>query len=149
MISLLLVEPDAIVAARFVATLPPGVDVEVMAEFRAARARLLERPPQLLVTAWRLCNYNGLHLAYLAAGAHLPTRSIVYTDVENPAVARESRIAGAFYEVRPRLAMSLPSYATGTLPPADRRDGIRADRRQTMRGGRRAYDDPRPALHER
>ena len=139
-ISLLLVDPDVTAAAAIVAGLPASVDLDVRADFPAARARLHAQPPRLLVTSLRLREYNGLHLVYLAARAGLPTRSVVYTDVPDRATALESRTAGAFYEVRSQLALSLPSYLEATLPPADRRDGIQFDRRKVARGGRRAYD---------
>jgi hypothetical protein len=147
-ISLLLVDPDVTAAAVVVESLPASVDLDVRADFPAARARLHAQPPQLLVTALRLREYNGLHLVYLAARAGLPTRSVVYTEVPDPAAALESRTAGAFYEVRPQLALSLPSYLSALLPPSDRRDGIRFDRRQLPRGGRRLYDQRHSAaLH--
>jgi ActR/RegA family two-component response regulator len=139
-ISLLLVDPDVTAAAALVGSLPASVDLDVRADFPAARARLHAQPPRLLVTALRLREYNGLHLVYLAARAGLPTRSVVYTDDPDRAAAVESRTAGAFYEVRPQLTLSLPAYIAAALPPSDRRDGIRFDRRKLPRGGRRAYD---------
>jgi len=42
-------------------------EVEPCAEFRAARARVSTKPPDFLVTNLRLHDYNGLHLARLAA----------------------------------------------------------------------------------
>ena len=140
MISLLLVDPDVTAAAAIVASLPPSVDLDVRADFPAARARLHGQPPRLLVTALRLREYNGLHLVYLAARAGLPTRSVVYTDVVDRAAAIESRTAGAFYEVRSQLSLSLSAYVAATLPAADRRGGVTFDRRKLPRGGRRAYD---------
>ena len=148
-ISLLLVDPDVTAAAALVGSLPASVDLDVRADFPAARARLHAQPPRLLVTALRLREYNGLHLVYLAARAGLPTRSVVYTDDPDRAAAAESRTAGAFYEVRPQLTLSLPAYIAASLPPSDRRDGVRFDRRKMPRGGRRAYDqrhtEARPA----
>jgi hypothetical protein len=147
-ISLLLVDPDVTAAAAVVESLPASVDLDVRADFPSARARLHAQPPRLLVTALRLREYNGLHLVYLAARAGLPTRSVVYTEVPDKAAALESRTAGAFYEVRAQLTLSLPSYVSALLPPSDRRDGLRFDRRQLPRGGRRAYDLwPTAALH--
>jgi hypothetical protein len=147
-ISLLLVDPDVTAAAAVVECLPASVELDVRADFPSARARLHARPPRLLVTALRLREYNGLHLVYLAARAGLPTRSIVYTDLPDHAAALESRTAGAFYEVRAQVALSLPSYVNALLPPSDRRDGVRFDRRHLPRGGRRAYDQRHTAaLH--
>src|SRR5687768_3902582 len=62
---ILVVDPgvDRLRAAR--AALRLVADVEACSEFRAARARLLARPPDLLVTNVRLQNYNGLHLVHL------------------------------------------------------------------------------------
>jgi DNA-binding NtrC family response regulator len=147
-ISLLLVDPDVTAAAAVVESLPASVDLDVRADFPAARARLHAQPPRLLVTALRLREYNGLHLVYLAARAGLATRSVVYTEAPDQAAAIESRTAGAFYEVRAQLTLSLPAYVSAVLPPSDRRDGIRFDRRQLSRGGRRAYDQRHTAaLH--
>lgn len=138
--AVLLVDPDVTAVAAVVEALPPSVDLDVRADFASARARLHAQPPRLLVTALRLREFNGLHLVYLAARAGLPTRSIVYTDVADQAAARDSRAAGAFYEIRTQLRVSLPAYVYASLPSADRRDGVRFDRRQLARGGRRAYD---------
>jgi DNA-binding NtrC family response regulator len=138
--AVLLVDPDVTAVAAVAEWLPPTIELDVRADFPAARARLHAQPPRLLVTALRLREYNGLHLVYLAARAGLPTRSIVYTDGPDQAAAHDSRSAGAFYEVRSQLRISLPSYLNATLPAVDRRDGIRFDRRRLSRGGRRAYD---------
>jgi len=147
-ISLLLVDPDVTAAAAIVESLPSSVDLDVRADFPSARARLHTQPPRLLVTALRLREYNGLHLVYLAARAGLTTRSVVYTDAPDQTAAQESRTAGAFYEVRSQLTLSLPAYINASLPPADRRSGVRFDRRQLPRGGRRAYDQRHTAaLH--
>jgi DNA-binding NtrC family response regulator len=115
--------------------------VDPCADFVGARARLFARPPDLLVTSSRLGAYNGLHLAYLAAAAVLPTRVVVYGDADWVALARETQIAGAFYVPDQQIAAALPAYLAADLPPQDRRDVERADRRrQQFRGGRRATD---------
>jgi DNA-binding NtrC family response regulator len=118
--------------------------VEACPDFANARARLLARPPDLLVTNSRLGAYNGLHLAYLAAAAPLPTRVVIYGDADSVALAREAQSAGAFYVPGRLIVAALPAYLDAELPPHDRRDVARADRRQQFRGGRRATDvDPR------
>jgi len=93
-----------------------------------------------MITALKLREHNGIHLVYLAAAAGLPTRCIVHTDTVDPSQAREVRAAGAFYEIRERLPIVLPAYATALLPSADRRDPLQFDRRRLARGGRRAAD---------
>jgi hypothetical protein len=118
-------------------------EVALCSDFSTARARLRAAPPEWLITALRLREYNGLNLVYLAAGAGLPTRSIVYTEANDSGLAREIRAAGAFYEVRPRLRVALPAYLSAVLPAQDRRDVGFYDRRRNGRGGgRRAVDQP-------
>jgi DNA-binding NtrC family response regulator len=137
--------PAATALARIVEPdlLPNSLEVALCSDFSTARARLRAAPPELLITALRLREYNGLNLVYLAAGAGLRTRSIVYTDDSDSGMAREVRAAGAFYEVRAHLPKALPRYISASLPPHDRRDLGAFDRRRSGRsGGRRAVDQP-------
>ena len=137
--------PSATALARIVEPdlSPNSQEVALCADFSTARARLRAAPPELLITALRLREYNGLNLVYLAAGAGLRTRSIVFTDDSDSGMAREVRAAGAFYEVRARLAKALPAYISASLPAHDRRDVGAFDRRRSGRaGGRRAVDQP-------
>jgi DNA-binding NtrC family response regulator len=122
------------------AVLARRAQVDARPDFVGARARLLASPPHLLVTNIRLGAYNGLHLAHLAATLALPTRVIVYGDADSVALAREAQIAGAFYVPGQRIAAALPAYLDAELPPTDRRDVARVDRRQQFRRGRRATD---------
>ena len=140
MTSVLLVDSDVTAAVASARGLGRAVDVAVCSDFSTARARLHTEPPRLLVTALRLCEYNGLQLVYLAAKAGLPTRSIVHTETDNFWQASEIQRAGAFYEVRWRLSVTLPAYVRAVLPPHDRRDITRRDRRRASRGGRRVTD---------
>ena len=121
-----------------------AAQVEGCEEFRAARARLLSNPPDLLVTNLRLQDYNGLHLVILAPSK---TRCIVYASKEDLVLAREVQAAGAFYERQSRLAFAIPSYLHTTLPPRDRRDVTALDRRRSSRGGRRSTDRENLAAH--
>jgi CheY-like chemotaxis protein len=117
-------------ALRFVA------DVVACSEFTAARAQLLSRPPDLLVTNLRLHAYNGLHLVHMAKGTL--TRCIVFDASEDRGLAQEVQAAGAFYEHSQRVPRALASYVHAVLPPYDRRDPSTLDRRRTLRGGRRS-----------
>src|SRR6266850_1911032 len=76
-------------------------DAEICTEFFVARARLVNRPPDLLITNLRLQQYNGLHLVHLAK---TQTRCIVYSTHDDPVLAREVQAAGASYEQPMRLA---------------------------------------------
>lgn len=112
-------------------------DVEVCRDFAAARDRLLNQPPDILITNVRLHEYNGLHLVHLAT-PH--TRCIVYSHHDDLVLAREVQAAGAFYERSMRLSRSLTGYVNGDLPTHDRRDVATIDRRRFPRGGRRSSD---------
>ena len=135
---ILIVDPDpqALLAAQV--AVQSVAKVEACSDFRVARARLVARPPDLLVTNLRLERFNGLHLVYVAAGT--ATRCIVYTSHHDPVLAREVLAAGAFYERTDRLPQVLASYARATLPSGDRRSLSVLDRRSLARGGRRSSD---------
>ena len=135
---ILLVDPDPKGLRAVQAGLRLVADVEAFTDFRDARTRLLDQPPDLLVTNLRLQAYNGLHLVHLAAGTH--TRCIVYSTYDDLMLAREVQAAGAFFEHPLRLPLVLQSYVNATLPDRDRRNLIMLDRRMAFRGGRRCSD---------
>lgn len=114
--------------------------VEVCSTFADAHARLVTRPPDLLVTGVRLHAHNGLHLVYLAAERFPSTRCVVCVADEDIALAREVEAAGAFLVRAPLLAVALKAFVTAALPRRDRRDAVTVDRRQARRGGRRITD---------
>jgi hypothetical protein len=135
---ILLVDPDS---DRLLATenaLRLVADVSKCSDFRTARARLLARPPDLLVTNLRLQVYNGLHLVHLTEGTR--TRCIVYAIYDDRFLAQEAQTAGAFYEHPEQLPRVLASYVHAVLPPHDRRDPGVLDRRFAFRGGRRSSE---------
>jgi DNA-binding NtrC family response regulator len=138
--ALLVVEPNAAIAndLRHALVLVAGVDL--CPEFSAARARLLAKTYDFLITNLRLRAYNGLHLVYLARSSGVATRSIVYTERREIAFAHEIQAAGAFYELRECLPYVIPAYLEAALPSADRRDAALRDRRHSFRGGRRSSD---------
>ena len=149
--SILIVDRETRLAAdlagRVRAARSVGARFDVLSEvdFTKARTLLRTRKPSLLVTALQLGEYNGLHLVHLANVARPSPRSVVHTESIEPVYAREVQEAGAFYEVRSRLMLALPAYVDAALPPEDRRNPIRFDRRRLARGGRRAADS-RPSL---
>jgi DNA-binding NtrC family response regulator len=139
------VDPDPGVFASIERTLQGVAIVRVCETFESARRELLKDPPDLLITNLRLEAYNGLHLAYLAAGAG-SSRCIVYIDRPDPAVAQQVHEANAFCELRPLLNVAVRAYVTGSLPERDRRDPALIGR-VMLEGGRRAADGPAHALN--
>jgi hypothetical protein len=135
---ILLVDPDPKGLGAVQAALRLVADIEAFTNFRDARTRLLDQPPDLLVTNLRLQAYNGLHLVHLAAGTR--TRCIVYSTYDDLMLAREVQAAGAFFEHPLRLPLVLQSYLNARLPDHDRRDLAMLDRRMAFRGGRRCSD---------
>jgi CheY-like chemotaxis protein len=135
---ILLVDPDPKGLHAVQSALRLVAGIEAFTDFRAARTRLLNQPPDLLITNLRLQAYNGLHLVHLAAGTR--TRCIVYSTYDDLMLAREVQAAGAFFEHPLRLPLVLPSYVNATLPEHDRRELATLDRRTAFRGGRRCSD---------
>ncbi len=115
-------------------------NVDVCSTFSEAYARLLNSPPDLLVTGVRLHAHNGLHLVYVAAQRAPATRCAVCVFDEDMSLAREVEAAGAFLMRAPWFAVTLKSLATTTLPRRDRRTAASLDRRRAPRGGRRITD---------
>jgi DNA-binding NtrC family response regulator len=137
---LLLVEPDPLTRAALSAAGGRSARVDACSSFHSARARLNATAYDLIVTAARLREYNGIHLVYLARNAHEPTNAIVYDEQIDPGFAAEVLRARAFYEVAQRLPVSLSAYIDATLPAMDRRAPAVSDRRLSPRGGRRKWD---------
>ena len=117
-------------------------DVETHPGFESARARLGVVPFDFLVTNIRLGPYNGLHLVYLVRDGQNAARpqAIVYSEAGDIGLAREAQQAGAFYETRGCVAVTLTAYLEARLPPFDRRDPATPDRRARFRGGRRCWE---------
>jgi DNA-binding NtrC family response regulator len=140
MFNVLVVDPDVRVVSQLRQSIQTPTYVETHRQFDAAKKRLASAPFDFLVTNIRLAEFNGLHLVYLNAASSKPVRSIVYTADRDPWLAREVQRAGAFYETLECLPVTLAAYLTRALPPSDRRDVSRLDRRSEVRGGRRCWD---------
>jgi DNA-binding NtrC family response regulator len=140
MFNVLVVDPDTRVTSQLRRSIQNPAYVETQRRFDAAKRRLASAPFDFLVTNIRLGEINGLHLVYLSAAASNPLHAIVYTAGRDQWLAREVQRAGAFYETLECLPVTLAAYFTRTLPPSDRRDISRIDRRADVRGGRRCWD---------
>jgi hypothetical protein len=136
----LIVEPDGLTRAGLRDGVSTIADVQQQRHFLGARACILSRPYDFVVSNLRLGAYNGVHLVYLGAAQRLPARFIVYADHHDSGLAREVQTAGAFYETRDCLLVTLTAYLGGALPVRDRRTPGVFDRRTTVRGGRRCWD---------
>ena len=141
---LLVVEPDAILGQRVRARCERIARATLCRDFLSARSQLLASAPDLLVTNLRLEEYNGLHLVLLASTEGV-TRSVVHSDRPDPFLVREAQTIGAFFERTERLLHAVVGYLDFPLPPRDRRNAERYDRRTAFRGGRRAADVALPA----
>jgi DNA-binding NtrC family response regulator len=137
---LLLVDSRINIARTIEGACGSDAAVDTTSDFMIARRKLLDAPPDLLVTSVRLGAYNGLHLIYLSMTTRAATRSVVYSTYVDLTLVDEVQRIGAFYELETRLPYAIPRYLTATLPPFDRRSALGIDRRGVFRGGRRATD---------
>jgi hypothetical protein len=117
-----------------------GIVAEVCATAEEAKRMLVASSPQLFFTNVRLGQVRGGDLVHLAKMANPRTRAILYGAPTDLQLARQGQKVGAFFEPVAFLRYSLPHYFSPTLPPRDRRDPARLNRRKRFRGGRRASD---------
>jgi DNA-binding NtrC family response regulator len=135
---ILLVEPSATWRTLLATGLPGQMDEHD--RFETARQSLGLVQYDLIVANMRLGAYNGLHLVYLARVLGSSVPAIVYDEHPNVALAREVQRAGALFELKHRLPITLPTYVGAALPTSDRRNPAVPDRRVISRGGRRRWD---------
>jgi DNA-binding NtrC family response regulator len=122
----LLVDPDRDTLVSFEEVLRSRntASVETCTDFIIARRRLIENPPELLVTNLRLGEYNGLHLVHLAATLGSRTQCVVYSDHQDALLIREVRLTGAVYVATQRVSSILASYANAELSETGARDPL-------------------------
>jgi len=117
-----------------------GIVAEVCTNSEEARRALISSSPMLFFSNMRLGGLRGPDLVYLAQMANPRTRSVLYGTTADVLLARQAQEAGAFFEPAAFLPYALKQYFSPTLPPKDRRDAARPERRQRFRGGRRSTD---------
>jgi DNA-binding NtrC family response regulator len=139
-IRVLIVEPDPDLRERMMASAQWLGYADAEADFNFARARLLSKPYDWIVTNLRLDAYNGLHLVHVAAAAKISARVLVYSESRDAALAREAQKFGAFFEVKRGIDRALVTYLRGMAPAVDRRNAEVHDRRRDQRSGRRCSD---------
>ena len=126
-----------------------GIVADVCSTSEEARRMLVSSSPALFFSNVRLGAMRGADLMHLAKMANPRTRTVLYGTTQDLLLARQAQQAGAFFEPTAFLPYALKQYFTSTLPPKDRRDASRPERRKHFRGGRRATDIERlhVALH--
>lgn len=136
-----IVDPDLDCVSRLAAIAEAsGWSVAAESTFDNARSAICERAPSVVITNMRLGAFNGIHLAYITKQANPNATVVVYSDTEDPVLAREVRSANAVYEQLARLLHSLPLHLGAEPPPQNRRRLATSDRRRRSRGGRRTTD---------
>lgn len=78
-----------------------GYEAVVCTDFEEARAQLLTRRPDVLLTGIRLGAFNGLHLALLARHTYPTISILVFSPYEDPVLRQEAARCDAFYLVTP------------------------------------------------
>jgi len=68
---------------------------------------------------------------------------VAYRKSLGVSLPHEARRAVAFWEFQRDLPYALPAYLDADLPPLNRRNPLKADRRAIYRGGQHASDIPR------
>ena len=117
-----------------------GIIAEVCTSAEEARRALVSSAPMLFFANMRLGGLRGADIVHLAQMSNPRTRTVLYGTTVDVLLAKQAQAAGAFFEPAAFVPYALKQYFSPTLPPMDRRDPARVDRRQRFRGGRRATD---------
>ena len=117
-----------------------GIVAEVVNTSEEARRALVSSSPTLFFSNMRLGGIQGRDLVHLARMANPRTRAILYGTTADLLMVKQAQEAGAFFEPAAFLPYALKQYFSPNLPPRDRREAGRIDRRQRFRGGRRVTD---------
>jgi len=114
--SVLVVDQHPLVLARLVEPLrEAGYDVIGATTFEAARQRLSDCPPNLMIAASRLGLFNGLHLVLRARFDH-PQMAVILTAREkDPLLEAEAFSYGASCVVSPDLPAELLALVSRTF----------------------------------
>jgi DNA-binding response OmpR family regulator len=96
-----------------------GFEVDVVATFESARPRLTATGPDALVSAVRLGEFNGLHLAIMGRDRR-PTLVAVVVGSSDSVLAKEAERHGATYLTGPIVEGALVSKLNSLLQDAGR-----------------------------
>jgi DNA-binding response OmpR family regulator len=114
--SVLVVDQHPLVLARLVEPLrEAGYDVIGATTFEAARQRMSDRPPNLLIAASRLGLFNGLHLVLRARFDHPEMAVILTARDKDPLLEAEAFSYGAACVVSPDLPTEMLALVSRTF----------------------------------
>jgi DNA-binding NarL/FixJ family response regulator len=116
---ILIVDPDPVRQRHLAEAIGTAGIVESVADFQTARARLVATSPDFLIANLRLGEYNGVHLVYHAASAHIPVRAFVYTEKHEPGFAPDIEASGASYQTFRSLRTSVVAHLMADFMTAD------------------------------
>ena len=91
-----------------------GYDVVSSARFEDARTYLSSHTPDILLTAVRLGEFNGLQLALVVKGEHPNVLAIVFSDDDDPVLAVEAARCGARFVRTPESSAGLLECLAGS-----------------------------------
>jgi DNA-binding response OmpR family regulator len=112
----MIVNQHPLVLARLVGPLrDAGYDAFGATTFEAARDRLADRPPNLLIAAVRLGLFNGLHLIVRARLDHPEMAAIVTAHAKDPVLEAEASSYGAACVVAPETSAELLALVSQTF----------------------------------
>jgi DNA-binding response OmpR family regulator len=114
--SILIVDERPTAVARLAKPLArAGYAVTTATTFEAARDRLTEEPPDLLIAAERLGLFNGLHLVLRGRFDRPEMAAIVTVEADDPVLQAEASSFGAVCAVSPMSAPELLALVSRTF----------------------------------
>jgi two-component system response regulator GlrR len=114
--SVLVVDPQPQTLARFVEPLrAAGYDVDATNSFEAAKDRVTNRPPNLLISSARLGLFNGLHLIVRGRLDHPEMAAILTAHVKDPILEAEASAYGASCVVAPQTSAEVLDLVSRTF----------------------------------
>ena len=114
--SVMVVDQRPLMLSRLIEPLrDAGYEVDTATTFEAAKARIAEHAPHLLIAASRLGLYNGLHLVLRARYDHPGMAAIVTAQGKDPVLEAEASSLGAECALAPETSAELLALVSRTF----------------------------------